>query len=662
MSLPEVVLDDRTFQDLVSEARMRIASSCPEWTEHNVSDPGITLIELFAWMTDVLLYRVNRIPEKLHVALLELLGIRLAPPAAATTDVRFRLAAAVEQAVEIPIGTEVGTRRTGDEPAVVFQLAESRTVEPLRPTAYVIEKSGTARSVAIVDGCAKPTGEDRSPFGSPPEVGDALLLGFDHDISRLLMLVEVDGSAAHGAGVDPDDPPLRWDISTADGGWREAAVLQDSTGGFNYGSGAIELELPREGAPQAIAGQRKHWLRCRLDERTRSGMTGASYSQAPDVLEITATPVGAVLAAAHASSETGEQLGLTGGTPGETFSLRHSPLLPLQAGETVELREPGSEEWETWDVKESFAESGREDRHVVVDLARGEVEFGPAVRQPDGGWRQYGKLPSKGSAVRFSRYRHGGGRGGNVAAETLIVLKSAIPGVRSVVNPGPALGGVDAETLDAARQRAALEIRSRDRAVTVEDFELLALKASPQVARSACVPTPDGGTVRLHVLPRIEGADRLLSLEELTPSEELLTQVASYIDERRLLGTTVELMPVKLRGVSVVVDVQAAPFASLQRVEQDVDHALTSYLNPLIGGDPGGPGDGWPFGRTLNQGELYGIVHAVRGVEFVKILRVYGVDLATEERSDKPLGSHLELDPDELLASAEHVVRVSHGA
>ena len=93
MSLPQVELDDRRFQDLVNEARTRIARACPEWTEHNVSDPGITLIELFAWMTDMLVYRLNRVPDKLHVALLELLGITLAPPAPAATEVRFRLAA-----------------------------------------------------------------------------------------------------------------------------------------------------------------------------------------------------------------------------------------------------------------------------------------------------------------------------------------------------------------------------------------------------------------------------------------------------------------------------------------------------------------------------------------------------------------------------------------
>ena len=74
MRLPEIQLDDRRVQELVNEARMRISRSCPEWTEHNVSDPGITLVELFAWMTDLTIYRLNRLPDKLDVALMELLG------------------------------------------------------------------------------------------------------------------------------------------------------------------------------------------------------------------------------------------------------------------------------------------------------------------------------------------------------------------------------------------------------------------------------------------------------------------------------------------------------------------------------------------------------------------------------------------------------------
>ncbi len=63
MVLPTPKLDDRTFQDLVNETKRLIPRYCPEWTDHNVSDPGIALLELFAYMVDILLYRVNRVPE-----------------------------------------------------------------------------------------------------------------------------------------------------------------------------------------------------------------------------------------------------------------------------------------------------------------------------------------------------------------------------------------------------------------------------------------------------------------------------------------------------------------------------------------------------------------------------------------------------------------------
>ena len=80
----------------------------------------------------------------------------------------------------------------------------------------------------------------------PPAPGDALYLGFDEPLARLLVQIDVDCSQARGAGVDPEDPPLRWEVSTGDAGaaWAEATVLSDRTGGFNYGSGIIELELP----------------------------------------------------------------------------------------------------------------------------------------------------------------------------------------------------------------------------------------------------------------------------------------------------------------------------------------------------------------------------------------------------------------------------------
>jgi hypothetical protein len=67
-------LDDRTFDDLVAEALQMIPAHAPEWTNHNPSDPGITLIEAFAELTEMLLYRLNRVTDANKLAFLNLLS------------------------------------------------------------------------------------------------------------------------------------------------------------------------------------------------------------------------------------------------------------------------------------------------------------------------------------------------------------------------------------------------------------------------------------------------------------------------------------------------------------------------------------------------------------------------------------------------------------
>src|SRR6266853_2175493 len=89
--IPAPKLDDRTYADIVAEAMRLIPRYCPEWTDHNPSDPGITLLELTAWMTELILYRLNRVPEKNYVAFLNMVGIRLRPPQPARGLITFEL-------------------------------------------------------------------------------------------------------------------------------------------------------------------------------------------------------------------------------------------------------------------------------------------------------------------------------------------------------------------------------------------------------------------------------------------------------------------------------------------------------------------------------------------------------------------------------------------
>jgi hypothetical protein len=131
MALRSPNLDDRRFRDLVEEGRRRIEQSCPNWTDLSPGDPGIVLLEAFAYLTDILLYRLNRLPEKAYIEFLRLIGVSLYSPAAAGVNLRFRLTRSQNRAVEIPKGTRVTTgRTTGGAEAPVFVTTKAASIEP----------------------------------------------------------------------------------------------------------------------------------------------------------------------------------------------------------------------------------------------------------------------------------------------------------------------------------------------------------------------------------------------------------------------------------------------------------------------------------------------------------------------------------------------------
>ena len=655
--LPEILLDDVRFQELVSEARTRIVRHSPDWTEHNVSDPGITLLELFAWLTDLLVYRINRIPERLHFGLLQLVGVEPRPPECATVAVRFMLDQAGGGGV-VPAGTEIASPRTAGSDSVVFQTAAELVIpHGCKLATYGVHRKGKTQMTQL-DG--PPPDQVQAPFGSPASADDALLLGFETPIAGLVVRVVIESTRAEGT-ADPADPPLAWEASVADDEWEPVTVVSDETGGFYYGGGAITLQVPDATAETKISGVARHWLRCRVVER--AAREHGAYSRSPELSSVEARVAGATVDAYHAATVTGELVGTSEGIPGAAYPLPRRPVLAPEEGEVVEVRELGSDQWTPWAQVQTFEHSTRADRHFQLDTARGEIRFGPAVRQPDGGWRRYGAVPPGGAILRMTRYRYGGGSDGNVAPRALTILPRPVAGIAGATNPAAATGGVEPESLESARERARLEIRARTRAVTAEDFERLTLAASPDVARAVCVGPGEahpGRPVRVHILPRVEPADRLLDAHELIPDSQLMSELATVLDEYRLLGTSVKLLPVRLRGVSIVADVRASPRADPERVQHDVAHALYIYLNPLIGGSPSGPAEGWPLGRALNQGELFGIVYAIPGVEFVNILRMYETNVRTGEQSPQPTDSRLVLEPDELIASGRHIVKATH--
>src|ERR671921_97648 len=89
MPLTIPTIDDRRYQDLLDEALARIPVHNPEWTNFNKSAPGVTIVKVFAFLAENILYRSNQIPERNRLKFLSLLGVPLRPASSARGLVAF---------------------------------------------------------------------------------------------------------------------------------------------------------------------------------------------------------------------------------------------------------------------------------------------------------------------------------------------------------------------------------------------------------------------------------------------------------------------------------------------------------------------------------------------------------------------------------------------
>ena len=685
MALPAPNLDDLRFQsNLVDVARRRIIHYCPEWTEYNLSDPGITLIELFAWMTELIVYRLNQVPEKNYVEFLNLLGMQRQPASSARADLIFWLSVSLpiapenEEPVIVPQGIEVVSRATGEEGAVTFTTDRMLTITPP-------ELSQLRRAEDFQKNYLPRLGiETFYAFNqTKPQVGDTFYLGFDasRDISGHILQLNFTCERTQAVGVRREDPPWVWEVSLGNGEWHEIAPStrqgeRDTTGGLNNPRGSLVLYLPLDMRPDQVFGRNALWVRCRLEpRRPEQGM----YSESPRVTGVTAFTLGAAVPATHAIIVENELLGRSDGEPNQRFTLEHAPILALQDGETVEVEEwrEGEVVFVPWQCVDNFAHSTRYDRHFTVDAASGEIQFGPVIRQPDGTMRQYGRVPEGGRQLRFTRYRYGGGVAGNVPADSLQGLTTSLAYISRVTNLRRASGGRDAESMEEVKVRARRELKAQLRAVTAEDYELLAKNASRSVARVKCnVPQrikEDSarsaqvapGTVEILIVPAAFDSLRAGDLSRLHVDAALAKTVETYLDDYRLLTTTLRIAEPNYLGVKVDAAIIPAEFSQPEVVRARVAEALRAFISPLAIADEqdalmDATWEGWPFGRNLYVAEIFSLIQRVPGVKHV-------VDVQLSTRSVTPRDEPAaETTPDEgtrlaapLTPVEQKVIRVA---
>jgi len=528
---------------------------------------------------------------------------------------------------------------------------------PLRPPLvrslvfkYVREPTAVARLFSFNDFAFRDHGDDAKtpyvyfqPFLPDRDENPAFYVGFSEPFPRRTVWVyfRLDEEAQPG-GADREysapGPRVVWE--SWDGARWVDLLPQDGTRGFTR-SGYLEFEGPREMVAQELFGAMAFWLRARLES--------GAWDSAPVLRAIVLNAVDAI------QGETIDELvGSSDGNALQTMSLANAPILagaqlwvrepdPPSPADAVKLKaeegedavvpdEDGEGFWVRWHRADHFFQSDADSRHYVLDPIKGEIEFG------DG---HNGLPPPAGHDNVKAHYRIGGGTSGNVGPHTLTVLKQAVAFVQRVDNPFPATGGADPESLEEAKRRGTWAIKNRDRAITADDYEQLAMAASRRVARARCVQSPLDGSVVLLVVPKAERSDE----SHIVPSRDLLDQVGAFIERRRLITAKVQVGKPRYVDCSLRLTISLKPGATPDRVKSDIRDKVRKLLHPLKGGPKN---DGWPFGRSVGKADVYPLAESVDGVDRMQDLvivdEVRRVGVETLKLGDDELPHVVDVD------------------
>jgi predicted phage baseplate assembly protein len=648
--------DERTFASLVSDARARLPRLAPQWTDHNAHDPGITLIELLAHLTETDLYRLGRVTAAERRGFQRWFGVEAAGPSVAETVLALSFPATTGPGLGpfvVRNDREISSR-TGD---VTFSTTAAVTVQPSRIAALAtadrrIFTGIPSTAAAILEAPALALG---------PQGKDALVIALDGPVSGNLSLYLWTGAPDLDADVrrrmreealcvqrdrhraNRRCPASRfdrwrqhyevdvvWEAGTANG-WVPISKVHDRTRALTI-SGFVRLKMEAvltRGA--AAAAPTAYALRVRA--------VRGRY-EIPPVLQgvlVNAVP------ARHQSRRFRIPLGRSTGGAGQRWRVPRSADVPTPGGPLVFDRtavfvtETGNA-GDKWTVASDFDRAGHDSAVAVVDADAGEVRFGDGYQ---------GRVPPAGTGVELVS-RLGGGPAGNIAAHTLTrFLNSGAEPSLAVDQLFPAQGGSPAPAPAELQARVLGRLVQPSRAVTLGDFERLT-RDTPgvRVGRAHavadhhpdCPGLPARGCVTVVVIP-----DGVGTAPE--PTRGLLSAVKAYLGRRRPVATELHVVAPTYKKVAVQARLHLFSYVDAAAVILAARTRLDGFFHPLNGGFDG---RGWPVGRDVYRSEVLALLQETPGVHHVEDLFL----LVGANR--EPRCHNVPVCPTDLIATMPH--------
>jgi predicted phage baseplate assembly protein len=631
--IPLPDLDDRKWTDIVDQAKALIPTYAPQWTDHGSSDIGITLIELFAWMVEGLTYRLNQVPEKNYIAFLNLLGITRKPPEPARAFLTFSTPpGATTPPTTVSKGTQAQTAGSETEAPVVFETDEDVQVLPVNlEVALLIDKVAGSNKYKNISAL----------FTKPPASGGTLTisggqsaqlcLGFDAPtIQPINLVIRFFAPLPTPDPTKPPPPPvteLQWLYSSRGAqpsDWTSLADSAVSDGTKNFQKdGIIRLTVPGDWEKQApsdwhdvlptsdadVIKDDYFWIGLRI----KNVSTG---TPPPDVsFGCTSILFNAVSSHSALTIPGPEQIGVGSGASFQIFPLRNGPLYkqpdtdPPYGHLTVTVAD------EAWTLVDSALPGDR--KIYRLDPVAAEITFGER------------DVPQKDQPIVATTYRYvSAGASANVGGGSIVAIRKLVYGpephgvITGVTNLAAAYGGSDQASIEDTKRSAPGLLRTRNRAVSKDDYEFLAMLASTELKSTRCLgphydmdPTSQkqvawqyggldrsAGNINVIILPNL-GPDISPTPQ---PTSDLLHLVAGWLDTRRDVAASVNVtgpryLPINVQYVASVWPTPT-PVITPADLKTYIEERVKKYFHPVAGGSDGA---GWQVGQSVFVGDLY---------------------------------------------------------
>ena len=640
--LPDIHLDQNTFEELMEKAKSRIAGCYPKWTDFNYHDPGITLAELFAWLEEIQQYELNHIGDAHRRQYLKLLG----EAARHSRPARAFVCVPAGEALPVLAGTRM------DAAGVPFEAEEEQYI----PEAYIRSAFGLFDGQRVSYTDEEQLAFRRSlefyPFGRKAQAGTAFYLNFSGPLPQGKRLVlTIRASQAGGAPRNPAGetavPLARISWSFWNGrSWRPLEILRDDTFELLL-DGQLVFRLPEEMQMGTADGEKGWYLRAKLQESQYEmppalsflGLNAISACQKETAaawlpgkvgedgsvsvehglaafgdMELfrqegelffpaergelkPGDPVYALLASGDEWYQGHRILGQGCGFPEQKFFLEETGLLWEDFELLVEEAErPGV--WRKWEKRSDFSHSGPEDCHYCLDSQAGQVVFGDC---------EHGMAPE--GRIQIVSCSRTLGQAGNIKAEKISCLFLEDAKVAAVSNPWDAWGGQDEETMEEAFARIRKQLAQEGPMVTTEDYER-AVRQTPGLRIESCRASAAGAEPGERTPGNVmQIVVRPCSLEKRPKlTEAFARNIRKHLESKRLLGVEIRLQsPVYIR---LRVDLEVAVHPQYQGAQEKIRSAAASYLGFLSR----------QFAGTVSYSGLYGHIDRLDCVAGIRSL------------------------------------------